>query len=225
MRITNNIIKNVVTDVAGEDAFGLVMKIKGKKNVSEFKIAEAMETEINLVRNMLYRLFQNNLVHFMRKKDRKKGWYIYYWTFQDNQIKHLFFKLKKDKLTKLKERLQREQGSHFYMCDEQCMRLSFEQAMDFEFKCPECGHLIELQDNAAQVERIKREIHELENFFDNAERIENNKVERAIRSDKNKVRKQRAKKKKVAKTKKKGKTKKKVSKKKKVIKKKTKKKS
>ena len=101
----------------------------------------------------------------MRKKDRKKGWYIYYWTFQDNQVKHLFFKIKQQRLDKLKERLKREQSGQFYICDERCMRLNFEQAMDFEFKCPECGHLIELQDNAEQVKRIKKEIAELEKFF------------------------------------------------------------
>ena len=201
MRVTNNIIKDVVKDVAGEDSVQLVMKIKGKKNISEFKIAESMNTEINLVRNMLYRLFQNNLVHFMRKKDRKKGWYIYYWTFQDNQIKHLYFKLKKDKLHKLKERLQREKNGQFYVCNDQCMRLSFEQAMDFEFKCPECGKLIELQDNSEQLVNIKRNIHELERFFSDVDRIENNKMEREIKSDisKKKKAKKKAKKKKISK--------------------------
>ncbi len=211
MRITNNIIKNVVADVAGEDAFELVMKIKGKKNVSEFKIAEAMDTEINLVRNMLYRLFQSNLVHFMRKKDRKKGWYIYYWTFQDNQIRHLFIKLKKDRLNKLKERLIREQGGQFYMCEEKCMRLSFENAMDFEFKCPECGQLIELQDNSTQIVNIRKEVVELEKFFSIVERVENNKIKRAMRVGKKKVKKSKKKKtikrKKVKKVKKKKKRK------------------
>ncbi len=201
MRVTNNIIKNVVSQVAGDDSVELVMKIKGKKNVSEFKIAEAMNTEINLIRNMLYRLFQNNLVHFMRKKDRKKGWYIYYWTFQDNQVKHLFFKIKQQRLDKLKERLKREQSGQFYICDERCMRLNFEQAMDFEFKCPECGHLIELQDNAEQVKRIKKEIAELEKFFLVADRVENNKIKRALKSgnSKKKKAKKKAKKRKVRK--------------------------
>ncbi len=218
MRVTNNIIKNVITDVAGEDAYSLVMKIKGKKNVSEFKIAEAMDTEINLVRNMLYRLFQNNLVHFMRKKDRKKGWYIYYWTFQDNQIKYLFLKLKKDRLNKLKERLSRERSGQFYMCEENCMRLSFDQAMDFEFKCPECGQLIELQDNSKQIEAIRKEVIELERFFGDVNRVENNKIERAIKSSISKKKKQikkkvKQKKKTSIKRKTKKKTKKKVKKK------------
>ena len=125
----------------------------------------------------------------MRKKDRKKGWYIYYWTFQDNQVKHLFFKIKQQRLDKLKERLKREQSGQFYICDERCMRLNFEQAMDFEFKCPECGHLIELQDNAEQVKRIKKEIAELEKFFLVADRVENNKIKRALKSGNSKKKK------------------------------------
>lgn len=192
MRITNNIIKNVIVDVAGEDAVGLIMKIKGKKNVSEFKIAETMNTEINLIRNMLYRLFQNNLVHFIRKKDRKKGWYIYYWTFQDRQIKHLYYKLKKERLNKLKERLKRELSGQFYICKEGCVRLNFEQAIDFEFKCPECGQLVSLQNNIEQIEKIKREIKELEKFFEDVERIESNKIAR-LSKKKRKVKKKKAK--------------------------------
>lgn len=162
MKLSNNIIENVVKEVAGEDTIPLVRYLKNKKNVSEFKIAEAVKREINETRNMLYRLYNANLVSFNRKKDKKKGWYIYYWTFNNKRVKYLFFDLKRKKVEKLKERLIREKSGIFFICKNKCIRLSFEQAVDFSYKCPECGQLLEQENNSKTTEDIEKEIKNLE---------------------------------------------------------------
>jgi transcription initiation factor TFIIE subunit alpha len=162
MRLSNSIINEVITEVAGEDVVPLVHALKNKKNYSEFKLAEALKQEINATRNMLYRLLKHNLVSFNRKKDKRKGWYIYYWTFNMKRIKYLLADLKRDRLERLKERLAREQSSNFFQCENQCMRLSFDQATDFNYKCPECGELLNQQDNTQIITSIEKEIKELE---------------------------------------------------------------
>lgn len=162
MKLSNKIVEDVVTEVAGEDVLPLVKSLKNKKNVSEFKLADALEQEINIVRNQLYRLYHANLVTFTRRKDKKKGWYIYYWTFKIKQIKHLAMSLKKDKLEKLKFRLSREQESNFFNCPNDCMRLDFEQAINFEFKCPECAELMQQESNDIKIKEIESEIKKLE---------------------------------------------------------------
>ena len=154
MRVTNKIVDEIVSEVAGEDVLPLVDALKNKKNVSEFKLAETIKQEVNATRNMLYRLYDYNLVSFVRKKDKQKGWYIYYWTFETKKIKHLVQTLKEKRLAKLKERLEREQSSHFYACTNQCIRLDFDQSMEFEFKCPECGELIHQEDNSESIKKI-----------------------------------------------------------------------
>ena len=111
---------------------------------------------------MLYRLYHANLVSFTRKKDKKKGWYIYYWTFDAKQIKYLVVNLKEKRIEKLKERLEREKSNQFYACETKCVRLDFDQAMNFEFKCPECGELIHQEDNSEKIQNIEEEIKKLE---------------------------------------------------------------
>ncbi len=162
MRITSSLIKQVVSDVAGEDVVPLVVAIRDKKNISEFKIAELVSEQINITRNKLYRLFDNNLITFVRKKDRKKGWYIYYWTFNEKHVKFLALKLKRERLERQRDRLARETSGQFYLCPNKCIRLDFEQGTNFDFKCPECGSLIELEDNSKEIERIRHQIAELE---------------------------------------------------------------
>ena len=162
MKLSNKLLEEVIGEVAGEDVIPLVKEIKNKKNVSEFKLAEKIGKEVNETRNMLYRLYKFNLVSFIRKKDKVKGWYIYYWTFKPKNIKYLAVELKKKKSEKLRERLDREKESQFYICPNDCMRLNFDQAIDFQFKCPECGELMELHENKEKIKEIEKEIKDIE---------------------------------------------------------------
>jgi len=166
-KITSKLIEEAIAEVAGADVVPLVKILKNKSNISEFKLAEGIKKEINVTRNMLYRLYNHNLVSFTRKKDKKKGWYIYYWTFNQKRVKDLVKKLKKTKLERLEERLKREKSGQFYICPNNCMRLDFEQAHDFNFRCPECGSLLEVEDNKEKIEKLEEEIKTLKKEIKN----------------------------------------------------------
>ncbi|MCG2718327.1 MAG: hypothetical protein L6408_05775 [Nanoarchaeota archaeon] len=162
MRLTQEVTEDLLKEVAGEDTIKLVGLLKGKDNVSEFKLAEKLRLTVNTVRNMLYRLEDHNLVSSIRKKDQKKGWYIYYWTFNDSQAKMLSRAVKQKKLLKLKEVFHIESQETFYVCPGKCTRFKQENAMDYEFKCPECGTLLDQEDNTEFLETIKAKVLELE---------------------------------------------------------------
>ncbi|MBW2985126.1 hypothetical protein KY313_00520 [Candidatus Woesearchaeota archaeon] len=157
MRLSNNIIDYVIKEVAGERAIELVSYLKNKKNISEFKIADVLKKDIKEIRTTLYLLVNHNVVSSIRKKDKKKGWYIYYWTLNTDQIKYLFKNLKVKKLETLKERLEREKSSLFFVCENKCIRLNFDQAIEFEFKCPECGLLMNQENNKEIIEGLEKE--------------------------------------------------------------------
>lgn len=162
IKLTPKLIETVVQEVAGPDVVPLVKFLKNKKNVSEFVIADEIDVEINATRNMLYRLYNANLVAFTRKKDKKKGWYIYYWTFNPGRVKDLFVDLKVKRMDMIRERLERERNSHFFVCPDRCIRLDFEQATDFGFKCPECGKLLSEDDNSKKKTDLEKELAILE---------------------------------------------------------------
>jgi transcription factor E len=161
-KITDELINHVVNELVGEEALPIIFYLKGKKQISEFIIAEELDMEIHLVRNLLYRLLEFNIVSFMRKKDRIKGWYICYWDFNEPMVPYLAEKIRLSKIAKLKDRLDREQNHAFYMCRSACVRMPFEKSMEFNFKCPECGCLMHEQDNKRTQEMIKTQIAELE---------------------------------------------------------------
>ena len=163
MVLTNKKIQEVVNLVAGPDAVRIVEFLKNKKNISEFTIAEKLKIDMQTTRTILYTRNGRNIASYIRKKDRQKGWYISYWTFSRKKVTDLIKKMRKNKIDKLKERLKKEEENlgNFYICSKACARLDFDQATDFEFKCPECGSLLNLQDNEKTIENIKEKIKEL----------------------------------------------------------------
>ena len=162
MKITTKKIEDLVKYLIGEDIIPLVKKLKGQENISEFKLAKQLKKDIKVIRNMLYRLYDINLVEFTRKKDKEKGWYIYYWTFKPEHIRFLSEKIRKEHLEKLRERLSREKNEQFFICPNACVRLNFDQAINFEFKCPECGQLANQENTSKLVDELQKRIKELE---------------------------------------------------------------
>lgn len=151
----------VVKEVAGEDTFPVVEMLLRNESVSEYEIADAIKRDINQTRNLLYALHKSNLVYSIRKKDKIKGWYIYYWSFDDNRVCELYEKIQARKIQQTESLIEREDGNCFFVCPNKCIRLDFEHAMNFNFKCPECGSLMDREDNTKKVEGLKHELDEL----------------------------------------------------------------
>ena len=165
MKMTNTKVQDTVKEVIGEDSIEIIDYLKDKKNVSDFKIAEKIDRDIHEVRNILYRLYNHNLVSYYRKKDRQKGWYISYWTFNKKKVKDLLDKTTREKLEKYSTRLKEEEANfgNFYLCPNACVRVGFEKAVDLEYRCPECGNILNHQDNTKTIDFLRSKIRELQN--------------------------------------------------------------
>ena len=111
---------------------------------------------------MLYRLYKSNLVSFSRKKDKQKGWYIYYWSFNPKNVGYLFMKHKTETVKRLRERIKREKNNIFFMCGDRCIRFNFDQGINFNFKCPECGDLMTQENNFPTIKELEKKISVLD---------------------------------------------------------------
>ncbi len=161
--LTEKEINTLVSQLTGEETVDVVRYILSQgENVSEFLIAEALEVPINAIRNMLYRLQENNLITFIRKKDKKKGWYIYYWTFNHPEAKATVKRMKESRIFNLKKRLEREDSSIFYTCSTKCLRVKFDNALENSFRCPECEKVLKEIDNKKIIRELKKELSILE---------------------------------------------------------------
>lgn len=176
MKDERDFVEEAVINILGKEGISLLELLRGKSNVSEFKIADKLKITVNEVRHLLYKLVSHNLVNFTRKKDKKKGWYIYYWTLDEKESEGMALKLKKQKLEQLRKRLYKENSTDYLVCPNKCMRLSLESAMDYDFKCPECGNILDREKEGFS-EKIKKEIMQIE------EEIKKYESEKVIRDE------------------------------------------
>lgn len=161
-KLSSKEIDDLIINLIGEEVMPLVAQLKNKVNVSEFKLAENLNITVNQVRNMLYRMHQHNLVTFIRKKDKKKGWYIYYWTLNEAYLREALLNFMRRKLEDFRQKLEKEVIGNYFICPNKCTRLALEQAMEQEFRCQECGELMQQQDNSRTIDNLKARINELE---------------------------------------------------------------
>ncbi|MBL7051708.1 MAG: hypothetical protein ISS01_01315 [Nanoarchaeota archaeon] len=158
MKLTKEVLEDFVSLSLGDDILPLIDILWSKKNVSEFKLAENLNITVNQVRNMLYRLGEYNLVMSTRKKDKRKGWYIYYWSLNEKSTFNAIWRFKQKKLQEFKDRVNREKDGIFYVCPSGCVRLGIDNAMDQDFHCTECGSLLMQQDNQKTIANLQKQI-------------------------------------------------------------------
>jgi transcription factor E len=152
------LLHDLVEEMAGEDTGRIVDILFGKKDVNEFLIAKKMELTINQVRNILYKLSADGLVSFIRKKDKRKGWYIYYWTLKTEKC---LVKLEGSLIGKI-DRLNRILGSRetkrFYICKSCGIEVGEEKALEHGFSCEECAEVYELSDNSGPIRDTRAKV-------------------------------------------------------------------
>ncbi len=149
------LLTDLVEELAGEGNGKIVGILFGKKDVNEFSLAKKMEMTINQVRNILYKLSGEGLVTFIRKKDKRKGWYIYYWTLKTEKC---LIRLEKSLIKKIddyKNLLGGRQTERFYICQSCAIEVTEEKALENGFSCEECAEVYELSDSTKQIRETK----------------------------------------------------------------------
>jgi len=152
------LLKLLVDDLAGQEASPIVDLLFNKKDVNEFLIAKKMKLTINQVRNILYKLSAEGLVSFIRKKDNKKGWYIYFWTLNAEKcILRIELELTK-KIKDLESQLKSREQKRFYVCNSCGVEVAEETALENDFSCPECAEVYSLADNSPHIKETANKI-------------------------------------------------------------------
>ncbi len=153
----DKLLYDLAERIVGKNGKEIVDILKDKKDVNEFKIAKKIKMTINQVRNILYKLDAQDIVTFVRKKDKRKGWYIYYWSLDALKALKLLAKIKEREIQQLNSMLKSHENKRFFLCKGCEIELTEENALNHNFTCPECSNLLQLSDNKEKILEIKRE--------------------------------------------------------------------
>ena len=129
------------------------------------EISEKINCKLNIVRKILYKLYDMRLASYKRDKDKETQWYTYDWRFNENEYKKLEFNLASSELERLNSELEYEENNMFFVCPFGHYRLDFEDASTVEFLCPECDVDLEFEDNQEKIDKKKEEIRAIEEII------------------------------------------------------------
>ena len=162
LAIQVKLLKKVVTPIVGVDAAKIVDLLSGKKKVNEFTIAEKLKITINQTRNILYKLSDEGLVSFIRKKDKKNGgWYTYFWTLETGKSLVNLKGMIQGKIKHLESHLEKRKNDRFYYCPVCDLEFNEEESLQNFFACVECGGVLELKDNQSIINKLVKKIESL----------------------------------------------------------------
>jgi transcription factor E len=185
-----NLLKKVVENTAGEQAVKIVDLIYGKKDVNEFLIAKKLNMTINQTRNLLYRLSHLGILSSIRKKDKRKGWYIYFWTFNVLKSLEVLEQSITSDISGLDNEMEAKRKSRFYKCKFCGREANEENALTTNFMCSECGEVYDLMDNAPlleevgkKIEKLKKERESIRNEIRKEEEEINKKLNRTLKRE------------------------------------------
>ena len=161
-----SLIKELFRIVAGPNSEAIVLILFQKKRVNEFKIANKLGITINQTRNLLYKLSNFNIISSTRKKDKRKGWYTYFWTIDNIKALNVLKAIKTKEIQSLHQLLKSREMKNFYVCPTDNIEMSEETAMHHNFLCLECGRLLEpvpkekkIKEITTKIAQIKKELN------------------------------------------------------------------
>jgi transcription initiation factor TFIIE subunit alpha len=155
-------IVNALAEVAGANSLDIIGELAEESEMDEFSLAERLGMDVKTVRKILYKLYDNRLVKFRRIKDQETGWYIYLWKFYDDKLDALVVKLRREQTGKIRNRLDYEKDHQFFICENGCARMHFEEAMEIGFVCTHCRSRLNFVDNSHIVRQLKKQLKEIE---------------------------------------------------------------
>lgn len=152
--------------VGGEHAKTLVeICLNSNKEITDEEIGKKLPLKITEIRTILNRLHYRGIACYNKSKNSKSGWYNYTWIVKPERIAELILDQQEDAIEKEKNHLQIQENYTLFGCKKGCHVQPFETAIEYQFKCPDCGQTMEsintkkyLKDGQKRIGQIEEEI-------------------------------------------------------------------
>ncbi|HLC87071.1 MAG TPA: hypothetical protein VJH65_02240 [Candidatus Nanoarchaeia archaeon] len=199
----DDFLKEAIVIAVGKSAEEIADLLSTRKYINEFLIAKKLDITINQTRNILYKLADRGLVSSIRKKDKKKGWYTYFWKMEILKSLEFIKDILEKKRSNLGGQIKSKKEKQFYICERCNVEFNEETALIYDFTCNECGRIFSLKDNIKDIkdferemDKIKKEISSVEREIEKeTEKVEKEKIKELAKKEKEEMKKKLLKKK------------------------------
>lgn len=154
-------LRDAAVLVIGKQGEEIVKLLYNKKYTNEFLIAKKLNLTINQTRNILYKLLDFGLISSTRKKDKKKGWFTYFWKIEVLKMLQFLKDSFSKKIEQLEHYIKSRERKQFYVCGRCNVEYTEENALLHNFICEECGSVFSAKDNTKVIEDLKKDMEKI----------------------------------------------------------------
>ncbi len=158
--LNNPAIYQYLYKLAGDEGMDLIRKFPEGEHSDE-EIAEMTEINLNSVRHTLYSLYEHRLAEYRRIKNNETGWLTYLWVLKMDNILDVLHDEMENAVEKLSARLRYDENNDFYQCSNCGLMMTFNEAMNMNFSCPQCGEMLVHFDDELLVSALRNRIEKM----------------------------------------------------------------
>lgn len=166
---------------------GLELETLGDKEITDQELAEKLGEDINTTRKNLYKLLDYNLVTYRRTRDKKNGWIIFFFKANFEGYENILVERNQKQIENWRNLLDFEQSNMWYSCDAGCTRVTFDKAMEMDFRCPQCDGLLNFKENTQRINDLESKITIAEKENDDIRVLKKKVIKKKVIKKKGKV--------------------------------------
>jgi len=150
-------------EIGGKSVLPLIRVYNKKgKPITDEEIGKKLPLKITEIRTILNRLHYHGIARYQKTRNPKTGWYSYSWDINTKRVAEIILERRVKDLEKFREKVEYERNYAFFSCKKECNNVPFEIAAEYEFKCPECGTMMNAVNNKTRVRELKKRINIME---------------------------------------------------------------
>jgi len=160
----DELLVELIERIAGE--LGVVIYSLGiEGEFTDEQLSQELGVEINDVRRVLFAMYELGLAAYRRTRDDETGWMEYYWKINYEKEREVLKRELEKTKEKLEAKLELEDGSVYYICTNGCIKVRYEEAMEYGFSCPRCSGMLEFLDSSEAIRKIREEIDKIDEML------------------------------------------------------------
>ncbi|MBI5681451.1 MAG: transcription factor E [Methanobacterium sp.] len=153
------LVQELIQEITNDNENSIsIIKCLLEGKITDEEISEEIELRLNIVRRILYKLYDAGLASYKRSKDPETQWYTYSWKFEEERVIETIASKYEKSSKEMEASLAYEEDNMFFTCINGC-RYNFEDASEYNFLCPECELKLEYHDNSSLITELKEKMN------------------------------------------------------------------
>jgi len=155
-------VQEYLERIGGENAVTVMrLMVEMGNAVTDEQVAERMGVKVTVVRAVYNRLHYWGIADYNKTRDEETGWYTYTWFLVKDKIKEAVMEELNEREEELRRKREELDRFMFFVCPEGHAREPFEVAMEYDFRCPECGAEMQPLDVEEEKKKIDEQLDQI----------------------------------------------------------------